>query len=150
MIDGLTNAGAIPALERLMEFAARRHEVLADNIANLSTPDYRARDVSVRDFQDQLGAAIDRRRAENGGTSGELRLADSQQVRFSHDAGGRLGRMVLEPDLAGEGGLFHDGGERDLERAMQGLVENFMAFRTAAQFMRKQFETLQVAIRERM
>jgi hypothetical protein len=33
---------------------------------------------------------------------------------------------------------------------MQGLVENFMAFRAASQFIRREFDTLHTAIRERM
>jgi flagellar basal-body rod protein FlgB len=144
MIDSLTNAGSIPALEKLMQFSGQRHRILSHNIANLSTPDFRPVDVSPGEFQKSLAEAIDERRAVGRGVSGDLRVQDSPQVTFQH------GRIMLHPEPTGDNAHFHDGSERDLDRSMQALVENFMAFRTAVQFMRKQFESLHIAIRERM
>lgn len=144
MISGVTNGGAIPVLERLMQFAGQRHGLLANNIANLSTPGYRPVDVSVAGFQEQLGEAIDARREAHGNAGGELRLSSSEQVRVHGDG------MTLQGQAAGENILFHDGNDRDLDRTMQALVENFMAFRTAAQFMRREFDTLRMAISERI
>lgn len=40
-------------------FTERRHELLASNIANLDTPDYRARDLSVDRFQNALADSIE-------------------------------------------------------------------------------------------
>ena len=42
MIQGLFNSTTLPALEQTTVFAQRRHELLAGNIANIDTPDYRA------------------------------------------------------------------------------------------------------------
>lgn len=143
MINGVTNAGAIPVLERVMQFAGRRHEILSHNIANISTPNFRPEDVSVERFQEVLGEAIDGRRAA-GGNGGRLRIDGTTQVTIEED------RVVLHPEPLGENILFHDGGDRNVERLMQGLVENFLAFRTAAQFIRRDFESLQTAIRGRI
>lgn len=143
MIAGLTNAGAIPVLERMMEFSGQRHRILTHNIANLSTPDFRPVDVDVDAFRAQLGEAIDDRRQSHGNQGGELNMESSRQVEVEND------RMTLKPQPAGENILFHDGNDRNLERTMQGLVENFMAFRAASQFVRREFDTLQTAIRER-
>lgn len=143
MISGLTNSGATQTLEKLMQFSARRHEVLANNIANLSTPGFRPEDVSVTGFQQQLGEAVDRQRSSPT-ARGELQIKDSNEVQV------RNGRLTLAPQPAGENLLFHDRNDRNLERTMQDMVENFMAFRTAAQFMRREFETLRTVIRERM
>lgn len=144
MIDGVTNADAIPALERLMQFAGQRHRLIVNNIANLSTPNFQATDVSVSDFQQQLGEAIDNRRAQHGTSDGGLELASTDQVEVS-DQG-----MTLHPQPAGGNLLFHDGNDRNVERTMQSLVENFMTYRTAAQFLRNRFELINTAIRERV
>ncbi len=142
MIDDITNAEAIPVLERLVQFAGQRHRLIVDNIANFDTPGYRPVDVSVTDFQELLGEAIDDRRA--GDPDGELKLADSSQVEFLDEG------IVLHPEPIGENILFHDGNDRDLERTMQDLVENFMTFRTAAELLRSRLDIINSAIAERI
>ena len=126
-----------------MQFAGHRHRLIVHNIANLDTPNYRPVDVSVADFQKQLGQAVDERRAARGATGGELKLEGSQQVTF-HD-----GSMQLHPEPTGENILFHDGNDRSVERIMQDLVENFMTFRTASEFIKSRFDLINSAIRER-
>jgi flagellar basal-body rod protein FlgB len=142
MIDGVTNAGAIPVLERLMQFAGQRHRLIAHNVANIDTPDFRPLDVSVEAFQEQLGEAVDRRRAAGG--KGRLPLRDTPQV--SADRGG----LVLHPEAMGANVLFHDRNDRDVERIMQELVENFMTFRVAADLLKSRFDLINTAIRERI
>lgn len=144
MINGLTNSGSIPVLERMMQFTSRRQEIISHNIANLSTPGFRPQDVSVEGFQKQLAEAIDDRRTQHGNAGGELKLKDSPQVQVKST------QLQLNPEPTGDNILLHDRNDRDLDRTMQDMVENFMAFRAAAQFMRREFETLQTAIRERM
>ena len=144
MIDGLTNGGAIPVLQRLLEFAGQRHRVIVNNIANLDTPGFRPVDVSVRAFQEQLGEAVDARRARHGLAGGRLNLEDSPQVEFD-----RIG-VTLHPEPIGDNILFHDGNDRDLERTMQALAENFMTFRLAADLLRSRFDLINTALRERI
>ena len=143
MIDGVTNADAIPALERLMQFAEARHRLIANNVANFSTPGYRPSDVSVKDFQEHLGQAIDARRASHPG-GGDLAVEDSSEVEFARDG------LTLHAQPACDNLMFHDGNDRNVERTMQGLVENTFAFRTAAQLLKNRFELLTAAIRERL
>jgi len=144
MIAGLTNAGAIPVLERLMQFSGQRHRILTHNIANLSTPNFRPVDVDVDAFRDQLGEAVDNRREAHGNQGGELKIDSTRQVEVDR------GSMTLNAEPVGENILFHDGNDRNLERTMQGLVENFLTFRAATQFIRRDFDTLHTAIRERI
>jgi flagellar basal-body rod protein FlgB len=136
MIDGLTSGGSLPVLERLLQFAGERHRLIVHNIANLDTPGFRPADVSLRGFQEQLGAAIDRRRRAGGA----LRLEGSPEVEV------RPQGLLLHPRPSGDNLLFHDGNDRDLDRTMQDLVENFMAFRAAAELVRGQFNLLDSAI----
>ena len=144
MIDGVTNAGAIPVLERLVQFSGQRHRLIVHNIANLDTPDFRPVDVSVKDFQAQLGRAIDRRRAEHSNGGGQLDLASTRQVEVTD------GGLDLNPAPLGENILFHDGNDRNPERIMQSMVENFITFRAAADLLRSRFNLINTAISERV
>ena len=144
MIESVTNAGSIPALERMIQFSGRRHRLLVHNIANLSTPRFRPVDVSVEDFQNHMGEAIDKRRERHGDNGGALRVEDSRQLKFHENA------MTLRPEPIGGNLLFHDENDRDLERLMQGLTENFMAFRFASEMIRSRFDLIDTAIRGRL
>lgn len=133
MIRGVTDGEALPVLERMVQFTARRHRLITNNIANLSTPGYRPADLSVEAFQKQLGEAIDHRRAAE------------------RDGGHQpLPPTELDAETAGHNLLFHDQNDRDVDRTMQSLVENFMSFRMASQLMRNHLELINTAIRERI
>jgi flagellar basal-body rod protein FlgB len=144
-IDQLTNAGAIPALEASVQFAARRQSLIAHNIANFSTPNYEPSDVSVTNFHSQLGDAIDRRREAFGGHRGDLHLRDTREVSQGQD-----GRLRLSPGASGRNVLFHDRNSRDLERTMQDLVENVASFRVATDLLKSRIDLLRTAISERV
>lgn len=144
MIGELGNSGSIPVLHAAMNFAARRQQVLASNIANFSTPNFVPQDVSVRGFQKQLGEAIDRRRDQTGSAAGELRLKATSEVR--QDAAGRL---VLRPSTPSDNIMFHDGNNRDVESQMQAMVENGTVYRLASDMLKARFDLLRSAISER-
>jgi len=144
MIDNIVNSDAMPALERMIQFAGQRHRMIAHNVANLTTPGFRPVDVSPEQFQQALGEAIDARRSQGAGAAGPLMMQDTDGVMVNKDS------LTLNPEPVGDNVLFHDGNDRDLDRTMQGLVENFMMFRTAAEMMRSRFDLLNLAIRERI
>ena len=144
MVAGLFDNGALPSLERLVQFTGRRHAVLTDNIANLSTPYYKPRDLDPKAFQAALGYAIDRRRAGRDPTDGPLEIRNTRQLSF-HDRG-----IAARPQPMNEGILFHDENNRDLERTMQRLAENTMVHNAAIEMLRNQFQLLKTAIRERV
>ena len=143
MIDGVSNSDAIPALEKLMLFAGKRHKLITHNIANLSTPDYRPMDLNVDSFHAMMGEGIDERRKANGATGGELNLKSTRQLDFNDK------QLEVTPEALGENILFHDGNDRNLERIMQDLVENASTFRMAAEFFRSRMALLNIAIRGR-
>ncbi len=144
LIDGVTNAGVVPVLQRAMQFAGARHRILGHNIANISTPNYRPVDLSVEEFQTAIGEAIDRQRAAGPAGRGPLEIDDTQQLEFSAHG------LRTSPQPAGDNILFHDGNDRDLERTMQALAENFMTFRFAAEMFRSRFAMIDTAIRGRI
>lgn len=141
LIDGVTNADAIPALSAMVEFAGKRQELIAHNVANISTPNFRPVDVSVERFRGQLAEAVDRRRERFGGQRGDLRMSPTKEV-----AQDRSGRLWIRPTEAGRNVLFHDRNNRDVERLMQDLAENTAVFRVATDLLRAQTEQLRSAI----
>ena len=57
MLPTLFDNTTIPILQEVASFAQARHHVLAGNIANVDTPGYRVRDLSVDTFQERLKEA---------------------------------------------------------------------------------------------
>lgn len=143
MIGSVTSSGALPALEKLVRFSAQRQQLIAHNIANISTPDFRQQDVSVSGFQESLRRAVQERRGRTGGMQGELRLAKTREVMEKAD-----GRLELTPRTPDGGILFHDRNNRDIERLMQDLAENAGVFRVATDLLKNQMDQLRAAIRE--
>ncbi len=140
-IDQLIGQTSVPVLEQLMSFTAARHELLVDNIANLDTPGFRVRDLSVSDFQRAMTKAI-RQRDRTGGRL----VLSGEQVRTGPD-----GRLLARPGPAeGHDLLFHDQANRQVEREMSALAENTLTYNLAAELLRRQFESLKTAIRQRL
>lgn len=149
MIQGMFDRGAMPALERMAQFTGERNKLIANNIANFSTPYYKAVDMDPRAFQAQLRDAIDRRRstaeARGGRPMGEMDLRSGGPAMT--DANGRL---TFEPTQTNENILYHDENNRDLDRTMQDLVENTLVHRATIDLMKNQFDMLELAIRGRL
>jgi len=145
LIDQVTNADAMPVLEAALQFAGRRNDLIAHNIANLDTPNFLPTDVSVESFQDQLSQAVDRRRAQFGGARGELHIRGTREVTQDAD-----GDIHLRPHPSSRNILFHDRNNRDLERTMQDLVENVAAFRVSSELLRQHTQMMRMAITGRL
>ena len=143
MIENLFNSGAIPVLERTVQFTAKRHQHITPNIANLSTPGYKPTDLDPDAFQQALGKAIDRRRQSNGGPVGDLNMPDTEQLRF-HDNGIEVRARRTRDNI-----LFHDRNDRSLEHQMKDLADNAGVHTTALRILKSEFDILESAIRER-
>lgn len=148
-IDGLVNADSLQVLEASAQFAARRQGVLVHNIANLSTPNFQQKTLSIADFQQRLAEAVEKRRSKFGGQRGDLELKDSREISFSRDASGQL-RLRVTPRTSSGNILFHDRNDRDLERSMADLSETVASFRVATDLFKTRIQLLQSAISERV
>jgi len=144
MIEGMFDNGAMPVLERLVQFTEARQKVLADNVANLSTPYFKPRDLDVGQFQKVLARAIDQRRARAGDPVGPLPLEDTDQITFKPDG------IQTTAQPANQNILFHDQNNRDLERTMQHVAENALTHNVAIELLRSEYSLLRTAIRERL
>jgi len=141
-LSSVSGGGAIPMLEKTLAFTEARHRMLATNIANVTTPGYRAKQLDYGAFQAALRKAGERR-AEHGG-----RLAIEDGREFSTDADGRL--RVTPSEEPVENLLFHDGTNARIERQMAMLAENGMVAQAANELIRNAYGGLLKAIRGRV
>jgi flagellar basal-body rod protein FlgB len=129
-IERLLNQGSAPVLEQTVRFTAARHKLIVENIANVDTPNYRQKDLSVRKFHELLRDGVDRRR--DGGGAARFEEIQSQ---------------VTNPQA---GILFHDGNNRSMERLATDLAKNAMMHNLAIELLRKQYLGMETALKERV
>jgi flagellar basal-body rod protein FlgB len=130
----------MPALVHAMTFAESRLRVIAENVANVHTPGYRAKSLDPKGFQGALRRALEVR----GGDVGKpLVIDDGRQLRT--DSAGRL--QVRPSEQPVQNVLFHDETNLSLERQMSDLAETGMMHELAATLLRGSVDRLRGAIR---
>jgi flagellar basal-body rod protein FlgB len=112
---------------------ARRTEILAGNIANADTPNYKARDI---DFKDALQNANSRSGVSLSRTNESHKSAQS----FSMAQTGELFRMGKQPDTG-------DGNTVDLEVERNLFMKNSMEYQASLDFLNSKISTLRKAIK---
>ncbi|MBP7933851.1 MAG: flagellar basal body rod protein FlgB [Phycisphaerae bacterium] len=139
-LTDLANSGPIPVLEKLAAFTEARQRMLAENIANIDNPEYRAKQLDPKTFQESLRKALHARR-ENP-TSGFV-LKGTDEIRQDEQ-----GHLVVNPsEVPAENVLFHDHTNARVERQMAAMAENTMMHQAAIELLRSRFEGLKAAIR---
>jgi flagellar basal-body rod protein FlgB len=122
---------AVEHLTRGLTYATARHSLLTQNVANVETPGYQARDLVFEDF-----LKPPRPPAPGAVPEGipEVGPAD------------RVPRLVLAADADGRA----DGNDVQLHRQMARLAENTLYQHTLVQLLTNQFNTLKQAISGRV
>ncbi len=149
MLADINNSGSMPALEQMLRFAGARQRLLAHNIANIDTPDFIPLDVSPARFSAELREALDRQQATKG-PHGHTHVGDNLAPAYSEVQIGNDGQWTLNPHTASGNILYHDRNNRDLERMMQALAENQLAYKTAADLLKRENDMLRTAISGRV
>jgi flagellar basal-body rod protein FlgB len=136
MFDAILQQTTVPVLEQVVNFGQARHIVLAGNLANMDTPGYQARDLSVDDFQGRLKRAIESRRERSAAVSpGDI----------AHREPENLAQVANQSQPI----LYHDGSNDGVEHQVTEMVKNQMQHNLALSIMGSQFRLLQAAISER-
>jgi flagellar basal-body rod protein FlgB len=133
MLTGLFQSTTIPVLQEVISFSQARQAILAGNIANIDTPGYQARDLSLEDFQARLKRAIDDRDHPSLGSPGETDFPPKP--------------LIAEVAKSSRSILRHDLGNVDMESQVTEMVKNHMQNNLALTILTDQFRQLQVAIR---
>lgn len=139
MFSGLVDRGNLPALVNTLSFNEARLRVIADNVANIHTPGFRAKQLNPAAFQEALGKAM----LERGNDPRKPLLIRSADAMT--ESSGRLAVTPREKPV--DNVLFHDGTNASIEREMADLAETGMMHDMASRLLRMQFDGLRKAIR---
>lgn len=130
-IERLINQGNAPLAEQVVKFTAARHKLLTENIANVSTPGYRNKDLDQAAFNAMLRDRV-----------AERREAPPGLTRFEDIAG-----ELTDPNT---GLLFHDRNNRSMEQLMVDGAKNALMHNLVVELLRKQFGSMEAALKERL
>jgi len=130
MFERMMNQSSAPVLEKMLQFTAARHKLIAENVVNISTPNYKQKDLSLEKFQEMLGERIEQR--DQGGL-GATSFDD-------------INAELEEPE---RGILFHDGSNRSMEQLMSDQAKNALMHNLIIELLRKQFSTMEMALKDR-
>lgn len=137
MISRILDNSTIPYLAETLNFAQARHNVLAGNIANLDTPGYRTRDLSMTEFQERLSDAIQARQERHESLTSPLSAdGSSDPLRKVHDSMNSI--------------LRHDDVNIGMEQQVLEVSKNSSLHSLAVTIMSNQFQLLQAMISERV
>jgi flagellar basal-body rod protein FlgB len=113
---------------------SERQKVLAENVANADTPNYKARDLKPQDFAAMAGAA---------GAGGRLVPAATDSRHFDTRAGGRSNTAQTK-DSKAESTL--SGNTVSLESEMMKVAETAMDYQLITNLYRKQIGLIKAVI----
>ncbi|ACE84309.1 flagellar basal body rod protein FlgB [Cellvibrio japonicus] len=119
--------------ESALKFRSERASVLANNLANIDTPNYKARDV---DFKQALGQQMKKAERFDVATTNEKHIPASTFVGVDE---GLLYRVPQQPSI--DGNTVED----QIEHAE--YMKNALAFQASFQFLNSKFSGLRSAIR---
>ena len=124
------NKMGVPTLGKYLDLAAYRHKLVSSNVANASTPGYRAKDI---DFQLEFQKATGKTNHLEGATTnaGHIPLGahKNQPPKVAQD-------KVEEGEM----------NSVDIDREVSNMTQNELLYTIGARMMQRRFEGLKTAI----
>lgn len=111
-------------LSKALDIMSLRHQIIASNIANQDTPNYKAKDIT---FREEFEAALNVKGAISG--------SDISDVE---------GRIIMRS----ERGAGYDNNSVNVELEMARMAENTIMYNAAAQILSNKLKTLSYVIKE--
>jgi flagellar basal-body rod protein FlgB len=130
-IERLLNQGNAPLLEQTVRFSAARARLILENNANVETPGYIQKDLSLARFQQMLQDRVDQRR---GAPPGSVQFDD----------------IASELEHPTRNILFHDRNNRSMEQLMSDNAKNGLFHNMMVELLRKQMDGIETALKERI
>jgi flagellar basal-body rod protein FlgB len=121
-------------LERVLDFRAERHSLIASNIANAETPRYQAKDI---DFEGTLNKAM-----------GLSALPAVARTNLRHLPIQTEDRLLITPHVAARKSVAagNDRNSVDVDTEMTHLAQNNLLYNAAAQMLSRKFNGIRMAI----
>lgn len=132
MIPGLISSSDTQGLKRMIDLSDLRHKFIANNVANLKTPGYSARDVS---FNQLLRHARD--------TEFNHGMETTHPTHFPQGGPGNKSPFHLSDEFLG---LYVHRVNRSEEEEMSTLAMNSMTYRSAADILARKYRMISNAI----
>jgi flagellar basal-body rod protein FlgB len=128
------NKVGIPLYRSYLNMASARHKLIAGNLANISTPGYRSKDI---DFHGELNKVVN----EKGHLKGKL----------THPAHLPVGRSQLKgPDIIVNKSRFSNGiNNVDADAEIANLAQNQIYYSIGARLLASKFQGLRNAIKSK-
>ena len=118
----------IEMLSTILDFRSERHKVIASNIANIDTPNYRPKDIV---FKEELKALI--------GNGTGITMAKSREKHLSE--------RPISGDKA-DYEVIDSGGKVNLDSEMAKLAENHLMHNLTVELLARKFRGLNTVLRE--
>ncbi len=128
-------------LKNAMDGAGAAHGVIANNIANVNTPNFRRSDVS---FKDALAAT-----EPSAGDPDQLGLAITSDRHFALDSAQGAKPFAVTTTVQDNQQMRVDGSNVDVDQEMAKLSLNSAYAQTMGQLLQNQYSRLRQAIQER-
>lgn len=139
----LPETRTLSLLEKVAVFAQKRQEVLAGNIANISTPGYRTRDLPIGEFQEALKKAIDLQQPRPASMADQL-FPDLLQQRSPEDL---FTSELFHATERKPGDLtFQDSANRSIETEVMEMTRNSMTQAAAIELLTAQLRMTEAVI----
>ena len=126
--------GLIDVHARSLAVSNQRLELLADNLANADTPQYKAKDLDFRTAMQELA----------GGTGGDLALAASRGGQSLGTAGAGTPKATAQYRTPDQPSL--DGNTVDPQRENAAFAETSVRYQTSLTFLQARIQGLRTAI----
>jgi flagellar basal-body rod protein FlgB len=124
----------VSILEKALDLRSKKHNVIASNIANMDTPDYKAFDLIIeKELQKVTGK----------GNSISLNKTNKAHMQSQRSKAGGVSVVI---DDTQELSLRGDGNTVDIDKQMGNMAENTLMYKAAAQMIHKKFQGLKSAI----
>lgn len=132
--DGIFSK-TISLLEKSLDLRSLNQRVLASNIANMDTPNYKAVEL-------EIAAEMNRKKESNPSIS--LLRTHVNHLPVKHQA---MDRVTLKTARAPDFSIRGDGNTVDIDRTMGQLAKNTLLFNAAAQLISAKFKGLKNAMK---
>ncbi|MBT2691439.1 flagellar basal body rod protein FlgB [Bacillus sp. ISL-55] len=124
-------SNTVSTLEHALNYSSAKQKVISQNIANVDTPNYKAKDVSFKAvFQDVMGQSFQANRS------------DARHYEFSSKAS-RMPGVVTNPNV----NYNENGNSVDLDKEMADLATNQIYYNALTERINGKFNSLQTVIR---
>lgn len=138
MFDNTSFGKSLDVLQRTMDVSLLRREVIANNIANAETPNFKRTDVT---FEASLAKAI----ASENQSSFEMTLTDEKHIPGNRAVDYKTikPRRVLDYTTQADS----NGNNVDIEKEMMDVVKNQMRYQVLTQAVSEQFQKINMIVK---